>query len=300
MGRLDWIKTPQDLVTTKDATRYGFFLQATEKSKRAEPYIKRAIELFDYITNQQDPKQVFKKDDYKEDLLSAAGLSTKSINHLSDDDKQKLIESVLGTIQEPDVKAYALQIVSRYLLTKGDSLGGSMRNIVGSQAGSKVIKYLTEELNSRRIKYEIVKNSNGKISKIYWQNRLILFDFNLDIVKKNIDFIMIDSSDGNFDINSRVFIEHPRLVIACGEIKGGIDPAGADEHWKTANSALGRIRDKFATLNHRPKLFFIGAAIESAMAVEIFNQIKNREIDCAANLTNDVQVKEITKWLVSL
>ena len=30
-----------------------------------------------------------------------------------------------------------------------------------------------------------------------------------------------------------------------GELKGGIDPAGADEHWKTGNSALVRIRKAF-------------------------------------------------------
>jgi len=30
-----------------------------------------------------------------------------------------------------------------------------------------------------------------------------------------------------------------------GELKGGIDPAGADEHWKTANKALDKMRKPF-------------------------------------------------------
>ena len=34
--------------------------------------------------------------------------------------------------------------------------------------------------------------------------------------------------------------------MALGELKGGIDPAGADEHWKTARTALSRIHEAFA------------------------------------------------------
>jgi hypothetical protein len=40
----------------------------------------------------------------------------------------------------------------------------------------------------------------------------------------------------------------------------GIDPAGADEHWKTANFALERIRKSFAK-KKKPQTFFIGASI---------------------------------------
>jgi len=33
----------------------------------------------------------------------------------------------------------------------------------------------------------------------------------------------------------------PVDMIWSGEIKGGADPAGSDEHWKTATQALNRI-----------------------------------------------------------
>lgn len=56
-----------------------------------------------------------------------------------------------------------------------------------------------------------------------------------------------------------------------GELKGGIDPAGADEHWKTANTALDRIRNSFANVGYSVKTSFVGAAIANAMAVEILN-----------------------------
>lgn len=86
--------------------------------------------------------------------------------------------------------------------------------------------------------------------------------------------------------------------IACGELKGGIDPAGADEHWKTANSALGRIRAAFG--RNVPTLFFIGAAIESSMAKEIFGQLRSGKLTHAANLNEEKQVDDLVGWLSSL
>ena len=45
---------------------------------------------------------------------------------------------------------------------------------------------------------------------------------------------------------------------------------------------------------------FIGAAIENAMAVEIFNQLTDEELNNAANLTNENQLAEICNWIISL
>ncbi len=88
--------------------------------------------------------------------------------------------------------------------------------------------------------------------------------------------------------------------IALGELKGGIDPAGADEHWKTANSALGRIKAGFRKKKLKPRTFFVGAAIEKAMAQEIFKQLRNGVLSNAANLTSDEQLVSICKWLLQL
>ena len=92
----------------------------------------------------------------------------------------------------------------------------------------------------------------------------------------------------------------PKKYIALGELKGGIDPAGADEHWKTAHSALERIRAAFQEKNLNPSTFFIGAAIEKAMAREIFDQLQNGLLSNAANLTNEKQLVSICKWLMHL
>jgi type II restriction enzyme len=67
------------------------------------------------------------------------------------------------------------------------------------------------------------------------------------------------------------------LYVALGELKGGIDPAGADEHWKTARSALDRIKKAFEKVGQQPRRFFIGAAIEKEMAIEIWHDLEAGE-----------------------
>jgi hypothetical protein len=101
------------------------------------------------------------------------------------------------------------------------------------------------------------------------------------------------------DITPEAF-DAPRLYLALGELKGGIDPAGADEHWKTARSALNRIRTAFASQNYAPQTFFIGAAIEKKMANEIWSELQDGALSNAANLTDDRQITFVSDWLCNL
>ena len=99
---------------------------------------------------------------------------------------------------------------------------------------------------------------------------------------------------------SQSIIHDNEKYIALGELKGGIDPAGADEHWKTANSALGRIRNSFGKLKLKPQAFFIGAAIENSMSSEIYKQLQKGTMSNAANLTDDEQLTTICEWILNL
>jgi hypothetical protein len=83
-------------------------------------------------------------------------------------------------------------------------------------------------------------------------------------------------------------------------LKGGIDPAGADEHWKTAGSALLRIKRAFQAEGLAPATFFVGAAIEKRMANEIWEQLADGTLSNAANLTVADQVSSLANWLCGL
>jgi len=76
-------------------------------------------------------------------------------------------------------------------------------------------------------------------------------------------------------------LQSPDLYIALGELKGGIDPARADEHWKTARTALQRIDDAFRKISKHP-------------------QLETKKLTNAANLTNDNQLVSIMRWLCHL
>jgi type II restriction enzyme len=131
---------------------------------------------------------------------------------------------------------------------------------------------------------------------LHWGHKILLFDVTPPIIGKNIDVILLKHETKKGPVPD--LLEDQNNYIACGELKGGIDPAGADEHWKTANSALGRIRG--ALKGKSPKLFFVAAAIEAAMAKEIFSQLTDGRLNYAANLNNDLQVKDLVGWLITL
>ena len=85
-----------------------------------------------------------------------------------------------------------------------------------------------------------------------------------------------------------------------GELKGGIDPAGADEHWKTGDTAIDRIRDAFTEKGFNVMTSFVGAAIASSMADEIWKMLSSGTLTNAANLTSDEQFTDYCEWLVML
>ncbi|MDT9191753.1 MAG: AvaI/BsoBI family type II restriction endonuclease [Limnospira sp. PMC 1240.20] len=89
-------------------------------------------------------------------------------------------------------------------------------------------------------------------------------------------------------------------ILALGELKGGIDPAGADEHWKTAQAALNRMRQALYQVGYSPYIFFVGAAIATRMAAEIWEQLENGTLHNAANLNQENQVASISRWLCDL
>jgi len=120
------------------------------------------------------------------------------------------------------------------------------------------------------------------------------------LVKKNVDLILLKVEHES--VNLTKYSKHliPINYLAFGELKGGIDTAGADEHWKTANSALNRIREAFAQKGLKPFTFFVGAAIENSMSEEICNQLNDGILTNAANLTNDDLVFSLCNWLISI
>lgn len=291
------ISSPDDLITSHAAVCEGFLLQAIEKSQRVEPFIEEARKFWQTLKSVATIPNLLRNQEIQEDLLSAAGFSQKAQNHLSQNELLSALKKVLETLKNEGKEDWRQELFYRYLLTKGDSLGGSMRNITGAQAGTRFSNSVCTALVKKNIQHEVFRSTKDKIQAIQWDNRLLLFDRTPNFIGKNIDVIFLNSLIKDLPFSDR--LDRKSDYIACGELKGGIDPAGADEHWKTANSALQRIRNAFVG-QCIPALFFVGAAIEPAMAKEIFNQLTDGRLSQAANFTIESQLNQLVEWLISL
>ncbi len=291
-----FIKTAVDLQTKHRAICDGFLGQALQKTEKAEPFVKEARKFYEVLKKVKSVEELLASSKYRDDLAYACGFSNKAKSQLTEAELNGAIKKVLTRIQKEAGSGFREDILYRYLLTKGDALGGSMRNLTGSSASTKLTEKIIERLSDSKKKIEIVKSKTGKIQRVIWNGRTLLFDVTPRLIGKNIDVILIKS--GNANTSERELLADKSNYLAFGELKGGIDPAGADEHWKTANSALGRIRTAFG--RSTPALFFIGAAIEASMSKEIFKQLKNGKLTHAANLNEDEQINDFIDWLLSL
>ncbi len=303
-----------DLVTTYEEVRAGFVALALEKNRKATPFVEQARALKTAASQAKNPADLLNIQSIQPALLTASGVSDKAMNYLESQDKIEAIKKLIEKYLEPAGSAFVEELVFRFLLTRGDTLGGSMRNIGGVMGERKLTRATLSNLALAGIAYQwlhadskewIVGKKDDADVELYlnglsWsnkgKNRTMIYNRRVPFIGKNIDLCLLNCSPEG--INAA--FNNPSRYIALGELKGGIDPAGADEHWKTANSSLSRIRKAFSQYKFSPNIFFIGAAIENSMAEEIWGQLKAGTLNNAANLTNVDQVASLCGWLCSL
>ncbi len=313
-----FIQSANDLVTSKEKTRAGFISLALEKNYLAVPYIEEAKALKSLAKKVTKPKDLLEFNDLRVGLLTASGLSEKSLNYLTEDDKTLAIKGLIEKFLEPAGEDFIDELVYRYLLTKGDALGGKARNLAGVLGERKFLRSLLSVFSLAGIDYQWKDDDTGtwlpkpkddtgiekRINGLCWSknkvNRLLIMNIKVPVVKKNVDLSILEGTPEDLKRGKQSIIHDVNSYVALGELKGGLDPAGADEHWKTANSALERIRKSFAKKKKKPLTFFIGAAIENSMASEIFKQLRLGLLNNAANLTTDEQLASICEWIINL
>ena len=189
-----------------------------------------------------------------------------------------------------------------------------MRNVAGQLGKLKFTRAVIAALTLGRIPYRWLHRTTKQwmsvaaedtdielhLKALTWsmdsRTRTLVYDRKPRLVNKNVDLCLLNCSSDTVDSAFGT----PSLYIALGELKGGIDPAGADEHWKTASTALSRIRDAFSGEQLIPLTFFVGAAIEADMAGEIWAQLEDGTLTNAANLTKPDQLASLCAWLSGL
>ena len=317
----NYVRKANDLVSTRESQRNGFLEYALRKSKESIPYIDKAKSLKVVLEqNTKKPKDILTLKEEKAACYQAAGVSIKAKKYLREEDLNDILLKFIKEFLEPAGAQYIDELIYRYLLTLGDALGGRMRNLVGVLANEKLTRFMVSQIQISNLEFEFYVKSTKKwlssseysiglvseIRSIRWNlkngsQRQIIYNLTVPIVKKNIDLVMLNCHCQELSGSKfKKIIENPKNYQALGESKGGIDPAGADEHWKTANTALSRIRNNFKEHGIQIPLIFIGAAIEMSMAKEIFNQYSTGKLANCANLTIEKQLINLCNWLVKL
>ena len=308
------ISKSSDLVTTYEETRAGFVALALEKNRRATPFIEQARSLKSIASQAKKPADLLNFKSIQPALLTASGVSDKAIKFLSAENKVEAIQNLIAKYLEPAGSAFVEELVFRFLLTRGDTLGGSMRNVGGVMAGRKLTRATIANLSLCKVPYQWLHADSGEwlpqkkedadielyLTGLSWPKknkcRTMIYNRKVPFLNKNVDLCLLDCNPQELS----TAIKDPSRYIALGELKGGIDPAGADEHWKTARTSLIRIRKAFPDKSFLPHTFFVGAAIEKSMAEEIWHQLKDGTLSNAANLTDANQVASLCGWLCSL
>lgn len=309
------ITSAESLITNHDETRAGFLKIALEKNRAGDPFVKNAFAFKAMVAHTKRPEELLLIREIRPFLVTAAGLSDKSLAYLNEEDQTLAVEELIEKFLKPAGASYVDEAIFRYLLIKGDTVGGIMRNRIGKLAQERLIRMIFSVMNVRAITCDkLTVNSNvweradtfivdaeKNLRAIHWLNlrgeRILVFNAKIPTVNKNVDLCLFAGGLEDFDD----IVRRNDKAIMFGELKGGIDPAGADEHWKTGNSALNRIRTKLAAVGFpKIKTSFVAAAIERAMAEEIFSQLQNGTLTNAANLTKDNQFAEFCNWLLDL
>jgi hypothetical protein len=314
------LASSDDLVTTYEATRAGFVALALEKNKRATPFVAEARALRSAASQAKKPADLLSIQCIQRALLTAAGVSDKADKHLELQDKLGAVKELFKNHLEPAGEGFVEELVYRFLLTRGDTLGGSMRDLGGLLAQKRLTRGIVAGLALGGTGYrwrcsdkrtwaeghkndaEIENHATGLSWHVGSEGRTLVYNLKVPLVDKNVDLCLFRCGPDQVRTPriAKAIYAAPGSYIALGELKGGIDPAGADEHWKTARSALDRIKEAFEDAGQHPHRFFVGAAIEVEMAKEIWKALEQGTLTNAANLTDEDQLASIVRWLCSL
>jgi Restriction endonuclease BsobI len=308
------LKTAVDLITSANETRSGFLSLALEKNRQATPFIAQARALKAVALTLSLPVDLLTLTTIQHALVTAAGISDKAAVHIDAATREQAVRDFIENFLNTAGDDWVDELVDRFLITRGETVGGSMRNIGGAIAQRKLTRNIIAALSlsnisfqwrhSRTTKWQAGNFSDPdiefKTNGLSWTNaqgpRTLRYNYSPKIVGKNIDLCLLACIPQDF---KKVVLEGSQYVM-LGELKGGIDPAGADEHWKTACTALLRIREAFSKSSLAPASVFIGAAIVASMADDIWKQLGDGTLTNAANLTDDNQLASVCRWIVDL
>lgn len=257
-------------------------------------------------------------------VMRSIGLDTaahEASAPLSEDKAEQLVKYFNGTVSALVVKEPTLFTSRRHLemvfANLGESIGGSWRNEVGRLAYAEVVGSLARHLHDKGCLSAIVYDLKGALvgeadedesAFIARDNRLADSEHFVrqleEIEASRVVYKTVGLRNGNelrlnrqiewIDREGKSYRMGPDLTAVMadntltwgGELKGGADPAGSDEHWKTATRAFQRIIEASENTGRpRPRLSFIATILVDRVAREAALWIQEGRLTSVYNLT---------------
>ena len=212
------IHSAKDLITSHEQTRAGFIEAAMAKNIKAKPYIEQAKTLKSIASTVKSPEKLIEKTEIYSALLTAAGLSDKACNYFTDEDKKMAIQELIDKFLAPAGDGFVDELVYRFLLIKGDTLGGSMRNYVGAIAQMKLVRKILCIFSMQKIEHKILMRKEtqwkivsyeeafeiaDEIKAITWminkKSKVLFFNTTIPLVRNNVDISLYKGNEETYN-----------------------------------------------------------------------------------------------------
>jgi len=303
-----------DLITSDAGFRGRSASFALERKRRAAPFVHQARALRFALENAATPNDLAHDEWIQSALLVASGVPYNESIQLRPKEKAVAIQRFINDFLAPAGPNLVEELVNRFLLAHEDELNASTQTIGDILAQRKLSRALIATLSLDDTRYSWLHATSKTwlpisdddsdielhLRGLSWEKgrkrRTVVFNLTVPFLGNNVDLCLFSCGPNEYREKSH----DPASYVALGELKGGIDPAGADEHWKTARAALRRIRDEFSRSSLTPHTFFIGAAVAKRMAQEIWDELENGPLENAANLSVEDQLMSVARWLCRL
>ena len=129
MSYLQHLSTSADLITAPEEIRAGFVALALERSRQATPFVEQARALKVSAMQAKYPNDLLEIEGIRTALLTAVGFSEKAANHTDESNKTAAIQIFIEKFLEPAGTNFVEELVYRFLLTRGDSLGAQLLRV---------------------------------------------------------------------------------------------------------------------------------------------------------------------------
>jgi hypothetical protein len=326
-----------DALVTSPSSKYRLRTIVAIEDQRSKRDIELRARVLEYKVNQAStPDDLLHMPEVEGGLLTAAGFSHEALLRFDQVQRRQIMVDFVENVLRPAGSSFVEALLTHFVEQSVALAQITPQRSMQAWSQRQLAQCVVSELNVSGRTFQWLHRGYRRwqagttlwdcmvVEALAWavegRVRILVFDFlapfippEYDVVaaqangdagpaSHNIDICLLHSTPEQYRSKTKrpTVVRDAETYVALGELKGGIDPAGADEHWKTANAHLGRIRRSFGALGALPHLFFVGNAIEASMAGEIWNQLQSGELSNAANLTDNSQTMSLIAWLCKL